>query len=306
MRALASNGTAPGIPIGTRGVPRGARGADVGTRRPRRRLRVDALSTRRAAKEWELSQSGSMRTGSGTMRSPVRAKHPRPVAIERNVVTVRASRPELDSGRSMIAAERVRGVFRRQVMLGDSLDTDRIRADYRDGVLRLRFRWRTRRNRARSPWTGWKPNVRRSTPDREPRRDSGGVGGGDRERGPRSGPVLVGRPVARARSRRRGTVRRGRRHPARCRPGAAAVSPPTPEPRARGTAVAAAAPVTRPSAAAGTGNPAQSARTGVIARNDDKEVMPVFSTTHITPSAHGGNRGRAASRPEHTASEPAR
>ncbi|WP_281260901.1 MULTISPECIES: Hsp20/alpha crystallin family protein [Nocardia] len=61
------------------------------------------------------------------------------VDIERNVVTVRASRPELDAGRSTIAAERVRGVFRRQVMLGDSLDTDHIRADYRDGVLRMRI-----------------------------------------------------------------------------------------------------------------------------------------------------------------------
>ncbi|WP_306361377.1 Hsp20/alpha crystallin family protein [Nocardia sp. CC227C] len=57
--------------------------------------------------------------------------------VERNVVTVRASRPELDQGRSMIAAERPRGVFSRQLFLGESLDTDRIRADYRDGVLRL-------------------------------------------------------------------------------------------------------------------------------------------------------------------------
>ncbi|WP_433715109.1 Hsp20/alpha crystallin family protein [Nocardia sp. CA-084685] len=57
--------------------------------------------------------------------------------IERNVVTVRASRPELDSERSMIAAERTRGVFARQLFLGEHLDTDAIRADYRDGVLRL-------------------------------------------------------------------------------------------------------------------------------------------------------------------------
>ncbi|WP_405490696.1 Hsp20/alpha crystallin family protein [Nocardia sp. NBC_00511] len=57
--------------------------------------------------------------------------------VERNVVTVRASRPELDPGRSMLAAERPRGVFSRQLVLGESLDTDRIRADYRDGVLRL-------------------------------------------------------------------------------------------------------------------------------------------------------------------------
>ncbi|MFF2392338.1 Hsp20/alpha crystallin family protein [Nocardia sp. NPDC058114] len=57
--------------------------------------------------------------------------------VERNVVTVRASRPDLESSRSMIAAERIRGVFSRQLFLGENLDTDAIRADYRDGVLRL-------------------------------------------------------------------------------------------------------------------------------------------------------------------------
>ncbi|WP_067891955.1 Hsp20/alpha crystallin family protein [Nocardia vaccinii] len=57
--------------------------------------------------------------------------------IERNVVTVRASRPQLDPDRSMIAAERTRGVFSRQLFLGENLDTDAIRAEYRDGVLRL-------------------------------------------------------------------------------------------------------------------------------------------------------------------------
>ncbi|MBO0855346.1 MAG: Hsp20 family protein [Nocardia sp.] len=57
--------------------------------------------------------------------------------IERNVVTIKASRPELDPERSMIAAERTRGVFSRQLFLGENLDTDAIRADYRDGVLRL-------------------------------------------------------------------------------------------------------------------------------------------------------------------------
>lgn len=57
--------------------------------------------------------------------------------VERNVVTVRASRPELDADRSMIAAERTRGIFSRQLFLGENLDTDAIRADYRDGVLRL-------------------------------------------------------------------------------------------------------------------------------------------------------------------------
>ncbi|RMI31474.1 Hsp20/alpha crystallin family protein [Nocardia stercoris] len=57
--------------------------------------------------------------------------------VERNVVTVHASRPELDSEKSMIAAERTRGVFSRQLFLGENLDTDAIRADYHNGVLRL-------------------------------------------------------------------------------------------------------------------------------------------------------------------------
>ncbi|MGN2637219.1 Hsp20/alpha crystallin family protein [Nocardia takedensis] len=59
--------------------------------------------------------------------------------VERNVVTVKASRPALDPGRTMIAAERPRGVFSRQLFLGEGLDTDNIAADYTDGVLRLRI-----------------------------------------------------------------------------------------------------------------------------------------------------------------------
>jgi HSP20 family protein len=39
----------------------------------------------------------------------------------------------------MIAAERARGVFSRQLFLGESLDTEAISADYTDGVLRLRI-----------------------------------------------------------------------------------------------------------------------------------------------------------------------
>ncbi|BBU24600.1 Hsp20/alpha crystallin family protein [Mycobacterium xenopi] len=57
--------------------------------------------------------------------------------VERNVVTVRAERPELDPNREMLAAERPRGVFSRQLVLGENLDTDRIKASYCDGVLRL-------------------------------------------------------------------------------------------------------------------------------------------------------------------------
>lgn len=57
--------------------------------------------------------------------------------VERNVLTVRAERPELKADREMLSAERPRGVFSRQVFLGENLDTDRIEASYQDGVLRL-------------------------------------------------------------------------------------------------------------------------------------------------------------------------
>ena len=57
--------------------------------------------------------------------------------VERNVLTVRAERTGLDQNRKMVAAERPRGVFSRQVFLGDTLDTANIEASYNDGVLRL-------------------------------------------------------------------------------------------------------------------------------------------------------------------------
>jgi HSP20 family protein len=59
------------------------------------------------------------------------------IDIERNVVTVRAERPSVDPNREMLATERPRGVFSRQLVLGDNLDTDRIEACYREGVLSL-------------------------------------------------------------------------------------------------------------------------------------------------------------------------
>jgi HSP20 family protein len=59
--------------------------------------------------------------------------------IEHNVVTVRAERPGVNPNREMLATERPRGVFSRQLVLGDNLDTDNIVADYTDGVLRLRI-----------------------------------------------------------------------------------------------------------------------------------------------------------------------
>jgi HSP20 family protein len=57
--------------------------------------------------------------------------------VERNVVTVRAERPVPDDDREMLASERPRGVFSRQLVLGDNLDTDKIQAGYDAGVLRL-------------------------------------------------------------------------------------------------------------------------------------------------------------------------
>jgi HSP20 family protein len=57
--------------------------------------------------------------------------------VERNALTVRAERPALDQNREMLSAERPRGVFSRQLFLGENLDTDKIEANYHDGVLRL-------------------------------------------------------------------------------------------------------------------------------------------------------------------------
>ena len=59
------------------------------------------------------------------------------IDVERNVVTVRAERPARASDAELVAAERPRGVFSRQLVLGDNLDLERIDATYSDGVLRL-------------------------------------------------------------------------------------------------------------------------------------------------------------------------
>jgi HSP20 family protein len=61
------------------------------------------------------------------------------IDIERNVVTVRAERPAVDPNREMLATERPRGVFSRQLVLGENLDTEKIEAAYREGVLTLRI-----------------------------------------------------------------------------------------------------------------------------------------------------------------------
>jgi HSP20 family protein len=57
--------------------------------------------------------------------------------VERNVLTVRAERVPNNGDWQMLANERVRGSFSRQLVLGDNLDLEKIEAAYRDGVLRL-------------------------------------------------------------------------------------------------------------------------------------------------------------------------
>jgi HSP20 family protein len=59
--------------------------------------------------------------------------------VERNVVTVKAERPPRASDAELIAAERPRGVFSRQLILGDNLDTEHITAHYDAGVLSLQI-----------------------------------------------------------------------------------------------------------------------------------------------------------------------
>ena len=61
--------------------------------------------------------------------------------VERNVLTVKASRPPLSEElqRELVVHERSKGAFSRQVFLGDTLDADNITAEYADGVLSLRI-----------------------------------------------------------------------------------------------------------------------------------------------------------------------
>src|SRR5436190_6318966 len=57
--------------------------------------------------------------------------------VERNVLTVSAERVARNGDWEMLASERPRGRFSRQLVLGDNLDLDRIEASYDGGVLRL-------------------------------------------------------------------------------------------------------------------------------------------------------------------------
>jgi HSP20 family protein len=65
--------------------------------------------------------------------------------VERNVITVKAERRPLagngdgDTKVEYVVAERPRGVFSRQIFLGENLDTEQIGASYDAGVLTLRI-----------------------------------------------------------------------------------------------------------------------------------------------------------------------
>ncbi|MDQ1628215.1 MAG: hypothetical protein QOI54_1959 [Actinomycetota bacterium] len=61
------------------------------------------------------------------------------IDVERHVLTVKAERPSLNGERELVAAERPRGVFSRQLILGDNLDTESVGASYNAGVLTLRI-----------------------------------------------------------------------------------------------------------------------------------------------------------------------
>ena len=81
----------------------------------------------------------------GTRPPPAQARitaglsgHDRGTTMPHDDQTVRGERlsptgPDVE----LIASERPRGMFSRQVILGDTLDTENIRASYHSGVLRL-------------------------------------------------------------------------------------------------------------------------------------------------------------------------
>jgi HSP20 family protein len=60
------------------------------------------------------------------------------IDVERNVLTIKAERPARNGDWELVASERPKGLFSRQLVLGDNLDLDNVAASYEAGVLRLR------------------------------------------------------------------------------------------------------------------------------------------------------------------------
>lgn len=105
-------------------------------------------------REWERLADQSLSVGARAVRSMPMAAQRRgdeflvfldvpgvhrediDVTVERNVVSVRARRaPAHQEGDEVIIDEQPYGEFSRQLLLGDNLDSDRMSADTRDGVL---------------------------------------------------------------------------------------------------------------------------------------------------------------------------
>ena len=60
------------------------------------------------------------------------------LTVEKNVLTVAATRKRsFGEGDEVLVAERPQGEFRRQLFLGEQLDTENISADYDNGILTL-------------------------------------------------------------------------------------------------------------------------------------------------------------------------
>jgi len=61
------------------------------------------------------------------------------IDVERNVLTIKAERPASNGDWESLASERPKGLFSRQLVLGENLDLEQIDAGYDAGVLRLRI-----------------------------------------------------------------------------------------------------------------------------------------------------------------------
>src|SRR5687768_14122602 len=62
------------------------------------------------------------------------------LTVEKNVLTIKAERRfEPEEGDEAVISERPQGTFTRQLLLGESLDTDSLEADYDQGVLTLKI-----------------------------------------------------------------------------------------------------------------------------------------------------------------------
>jgi len=62
------------------------------------------------------------------------------LTVEQNVLTIRAERRfEPEEGDELVISERPQGSFTRQLLLGESLASDRLEADFDQGVLTVRI-----------------------------------------------------------------------------------------------------------------------------------------------------------------------